>query len=59
MPRPGQARWIASGLRSYLLHSGGGLLALLVTTVLAVYKPQGLTPYGWRKQSEPSKLSRP
>lgn len=26
------------------------LLALLITTALAVYKPRGLTPYGWRKQ---------
>jgi hypothetical protein len=23
-----------------------------VATVLAVYKPRGLTPYGWRKQRE-------
>ena len=29
-----------------LVHAGGGLLALLVITVLNVYKPQGLTPYG-------------
>ena len=40
----------ASGLRSYLLHAGGGLLVLLATTVLGIYKPRGLTPYGWRKQ---------
>jgi hypothetical protein len=40
------------GLRSYVLHSGGGLLVLLVTTTLSVYKPQGMTPYGWRKQQE-------
>lgn len=49
----------ASGLRSYLLHSGGGLLVLLVTTVLAVCKPRGLTTFGWRKQYEERKLSRP
>ena len=30
----------------------GGLLVLLVITVLNVYKPRGLTPYGWRKQEE-------
>jgi hypothetical protein len=36
--------------QSPVLHSGGGLLALLVTTTLSVYKPKGLTPYGWRKQ---------
>jgi hypothetical protein len=32
------------------LHSGGGLVVLLVTTILAVYKPWGMTPYGKRKQ---------
>ncbi|MBA2756250.1 MAG: hypothetical protein H0U37_02255 [Chloroflexi bacterium] len=35
-----------------LVHSVGGLLVLLVVQVLNVYKPQGLTPYGWRKQQE-------
>jgi hypothetical protein len=33
-----------------LFHSGGGLLVLLATTTLAVYKPRGMTRYGWRKQ---------
>jgi hypothetical protein len=28
------------------------LLVLLVATVLAVYKPRGVTPYGQRKQRE-------
>ena len=32
--------------------SGAALLALLVATTLAVYKPRGMTPYGWRKQYE-------
>jgi hypothetical protein len=36
--------------QSPVLHSGGGLLVLLVTTILAVYKPWGLTRYGRRKQ---------
>lgn len=36
--------------QSPALHSGGGLLALLVTTILAVYKPGGMTPYGRRKR---------
>lgn len=40
------------GLRSYLLHAGGGLLVLLVTTTLSVYKPRGMTRYGWRTQQE-------
>jgi hypothetical protein len=30
------------------------LLALLVATTLSVYKPRGMTPYGRRKQHEPS-----
>ena len=34
--------------QSPALHSGGGLLVLLVATILAVYKPWGLTPYGRR-----------
>lgn len=33
-----------------LLHSIGGTVVLLVVTVLNVYKPRGLTRYGWRKQ---------
>ena len=32
--------------------SGGALLALLVATVLSVYKPKGLTAYGRRMQTE-------
>ena len=40
------------GLPGEILHAGGGLLVLLVATVLAVYKPRGLTPYGRRKQRE-------
>jgi hypothetical protein len=35
-----------------LLHSIGGLLVLVVVQVLNVYKPQGLTPFGWRKLQE-------
>jgi hypothetical protein len=35
-----------------LFHPGVGLVVLLAITVLNVYKPQGLTPYGWRKQQE-------
>ncbi len=41
-----------SGLRGELLHSLGGLLVLVVTTILAVYKPHGMTRYGWRKHHE-------
>lgn len=35
-----------------LLHSVGGLVVLLVVQVLNVYKPQGVTPYGWRRQQD-------
>lgn len=35
-----------------LPHSIGGLLVLLVIQWLNVFKPQGLTPYGWRRQQE-------
>jgi len=40
-----------------LFHAGGGLVVLLVITTLNVYKPRGLTPYGWRKQQEQGKRS--
>src|ERR687885_1726972 len=40
------------GAAGDLFHAGGGLLVLLVITVLNVYKPHGLTRYGWRKQQE-------
>jgi len=33
------------GLESYVLHSGLGVLVLLVPTVLSVYKPRGRTPW--------------
>ncbi len=47
------------GLWGQLLHPGGGLLVLLVIQVLNVYKPQGLTPYGWRKQREQRTVRQP
>lgn len=39
-------------LGSTLVHSVGGTLVLLVVLVLNVYKPAGVTPYGWRRQQE-------
>lgn len=33
-----------------LPHSVGGLVVLLLATVLSVYKPRGVTRYGWRRQ---------
>jgi hypothetical protein len=41
-----------AGLGGDLFHPGVGLLVLLVITVLYMYKPRGVTPYGWRKQHE-------
>ena len=40
------------GLGGDLFHPGLGLVVLLVIQVLNVYKPRGITPYGWRKQQE-------
>ena len=37
---------------SPVLHAGGALLLLLVATVLGMYKPRGVTRYGWRKGQE-------
>jgi hypothetical protein len=46
----------ASDLRSVriqlLVDAAAALFVLLVATVLAVYKPRGMTRYGWRKQRE-------
>jgi len=35
-----------------LLHPGLGLVVLLAVQVLNVYKPKGLTSYGWRRQQD-------
>jgi hypothetical protein len=40
-----------------LFHPSFGLLVLLVIQVLNIYKPRGLTPYGWRKQQEQGRVS--
>jgi hypothetical protein len=32
------------------VHAALALLLLLVAATLAIYKPRGVTPYGWRKQ---------
>lgn len=37
---------------THVVHASAALLLLLVATVLAVYKPRGVTPYGWRKQHD-------
>jgi hypothetical protein len=39
-------------LGSTLIHSAGGMVVLLVILVLNMYKPQGMTRYGWRRRAE-------
>jgi hypothetical protein len=39
-------------LGSTLVHSIGGTVVLLIILVLNVYKPRGMTRYGWRKEQE-------
>ena len=39
-------------LGSTLVHSVGGTVVLVVIVVLNVYKPRGMTRYGWRKQQD-------
>jgi hypothetical protein len=48
-----------AGLGGDLFHPGVGVLVLLVITGLNIYKPRGLTPYGWRKQHEQHTEGRP
>lgn len=35
-----------------LVHSVGGMVVLVAVLVLNLYKPRGLTRYGWRRQRE-------
>lgn len=42
---------------STLVHSVGGTVVLLVVLLLNVFKPRGLTPYGWRKVREERKAA--
>lgn len=46
------AEWTTTRF-SMVLHSGGGLAVLLGATILSVYKPAGLTRYGWNKRYSP------
>jgi hypothetical protein len=45
--------------RSLRFHAAGGLLVLLVLVALSIYKPRGMTRYGWRKQHEGRAPSQP
>jgi hypothetical protein len=42
-----------------LLHPALGLVVLLVVQVMNVYKPRGMTRYGWRKDEERRRSVRP
>lgn len=46
---PGQ---LSESRLSLVVHAGGGLVVLLVATVLAVYKPRGMTRCGRRQAKE-------
>ena len=37
---------------SFVLHSSAALLLLVAATLLALFKPRGLTRHGWRKQQQ-------
>jgi len=51
---PGAA---VGGLPGEFVHAGVGMLVLLVIQVLNMYKPRGMTRYGWRKQQERRSVS--
>ncbi|MCC6457974.1 MAG: DUF2269 domain-containing protein [Caldilineaceae bacterium] len=41
------------------LHAALALMLLLVATTLSVYKPRGMTAYGWRKQQQQRRMLQP
>jgi len=48
------------GVRNLLVTAAGAaLLVLLVLTTLSIYKPRGMTRYGWRRQREQRAPSQP
>jgi hypothetical protein len=49
---PGREHLVSRLSRGDLLHPGLGLVVLLLIQVLNVYKPRGMTRYGWRKEDE-------
>jgi hypothetical protein len=42
-----------------VMASGLAVIVLVVATALSVYKPRGVTPYGWRKQQDQRTLVLP
>ncbi|MDQ3533578.1 MAG: DUF2269 domain-containing protein [Actinomycetota bacterium] len=57
--REAEGAILDGGFGGDLLHPGLGLVVLLVIQVLNVYKPRGMTRYGWRKQHERRTESQP
>ena len=43
-------------LSGTLPHSIGGSIVLLVVTALSMFKPKGLTRYGWRRQQKQRRM---
>jgi len=48
----------AAGIQ-LVIHASGGLLVLLAPAILSVYKPPGMTRYGWRRQHGQPALAQP
>ena len=44
---------------SPVLHAALALVLLLVASGLSVYKPRGMTAYGWRKQQQQRRMLQP
>lgn len=44
------AEWARTRL-SMVLHASGGTVVLLVAMILSVYKPKGLTRFGWNRRA--------
>jgi hypothetical protein len=42
---------------SLVVHAGGGLVVLILPTVLSIFKPKGLTRYGARRQQRGAVVS--
>jgi hypothetical protein len=45
-------------MRSTLVHSVGGAVVLVVILVLNLFKPQGMTRYGWRAREREKRRAR-
>jgi len=50
---------LRAGREELVTHAAGGLLVLLLPVALSLYKPRGMTRYGWRKQQERSMPAQP